>query len=136
MRLSPFLRTLDILMVAFLVATVAWTFKVKNDSQVALERVAELEKQLEAERTEIDLLKSDWALLTSPARLQKLAERYGEQLGLEPAEPIQSASPNLLPPLRQMTIPEPGQRNALRQLIDENTKTGGIPNETDGGELQ
>ncbi len=136
MKLSPVLRTLDLLMVVFLVAVVAWTFKVKNDSQTALDRVAELERQLEAERTEIDLLKSDWALLTNPARLQKLVERYGEQLGLELAQPVQSANEGQLPPLRQMTIPEADQRNALRELIDEGITTGSIPQSQDGEAAQ
>ncbi len=49
-----------------------------NDSRAAHDRVSELERQIEAQEVEIDLFKSDWSLLTSPARLEKLVERYGD----------------------------------------------------------
>ena len=92
MRLAPMMRTVDIILLLALVCVVSWTFQVKHESQVALERVAELEKQIAAERVEIDLLKSDWSLLTSPARLQELVERYAKQLELEPMAASQMTS--------------------------------------------
>ncbi len=109
MRLAPVFRSVDILMVALLIATVVWTFKVKHDSQEALDRVAILEKQIEAEKNRVDLLKSDWSLLTSPKRLEKLVEHYGGQLQLKPIEPAQLADDNSLPGLKR---PD--------ELVDEN----------------
>ena len=50
MRFAPVLRSIDILMVAALLGSVVWTFKVKHDSQEAIDRVAILEKQIEAEK--------------------------------------------------------------------------------------
>ncbi|TIW00290.1 MAG: hypothetical protein E5V74_15535, partial [Mesorhizobium sp.] len=40
--------------------------------------------QIRYEEDTIDLLKADWSLLTQPSRLQKLADVYKTQLGLEP----------------------------------------------------
>lgn len=106
MRFAPWLRTFDILMVALLVGVVFWTFKVKNDSQIALDKVSELQRQIEAERTEIDLLKSDWGLLTSPKRLEQLVERYGLELGLEPMGASQLADETSLPAMREKFDPQ------------------------------
>ena len=126
MRFAPVFRSIDILMVAVLVASVVWTFKVKHDSQEALDRIAVLEKQIEAEKNRVDLLKSDWSLLTSPARLEKLVKHYGVQLGLNPIEPAQLADDNTLPGFKRpdFTI---GDENADGFAgIDDTTQTGSI----------
>ncbi len=126
MKLSPVLRSLDIFMIALLIGVVIWTFKVKHDSEVALDRVAKLEKKIEAEEVEIDLLKSDWGLLTSPARLQKLVERYGEQLGLQPTTPAQLADTATLPPVKQEFDPfaDPDQPDYAN--TDSSVTTGSV----------
>ena len=80
-------RTLDVIMIAALIGAAAWTFKVKSDSEAAVERVARLEKRLQLEHEAIDILNADWSLLTSPDRLEKLVERYREDLSLEPVSP-------------------------------------------------
>ena len=100
MRLAPMVRSIDIVLLIALVAMISWTFKVKQDAQAALERVAELEKQIAAEKIEIDLLKSDWSLLTNPARLQALVERYNKELELVPMGAAQQATVNELPGYR------------------------------------
>ena len=126
MKLSPVLRSFDMLMVALLIGVVIWTFKVKHDSEVALDRVAELEKKIAAEEIEIDLLLSDWGLLTSPARLEKLVERYGEQLGLEPTMPAQLADPNNLPPIEEGFDPENAEDDPEFANTDQEIKTGSV----------
>ncbi|MEM7069270.1 MAG: hypothetical protein AAF478_10335 [Pseudomonadota bacterium] len=97
MRFAPMLRSIDLILLVALIAVVSWTFKVKYESQEALERVAELEKQIAAEKVEIDLLKSDWSLLTSPARLQQLVERYQKELDLHEMRASQIAGDRELP---------------------------------------
>jgi len=134
MRFAPVLRSFDMFMVALLIGVVAWTFKVKFDSQEALDRVTELENQIEAEKTEIDLLKSDWSLLTSPARLQRLVDRYRNELQLEPIEPAQLANEDRLPPVKndtenqQITPPDEDFAN-IKNIIetDSTVITGSIP---------
>jgi len=134
MRFAPVLRSFDMFMVALLIGVVAWTFKVKFDSQEALDRVAELERQIEAEKTEIDLLRSDWSLLTSPSRLQKLVDRYRNDLQLNPIEPAQLTDDTQLPPVRndilneQIVPADEGFAN-IENIIetDSNVITGSIP---------
>ena len=100
MRLAPMMRSIDLILLVAVVAMISWTFKVKHDAQVALERVAELEKQIAAEKVEIDLLKSDWSLLTNPARLQALVERYNKELQLKQMDATQLATENDMPGFR------------------------------------
>lgn len=132
MRFAPWLRTFDILMVALLVGVVFWTFKVKNDSQVALDKVSDLQRQIEAERIEIDLLKSDWGLLTSPKRLEQLVERYGLELGLEPMSASQMADEKNLPPMREKFDPEKDDPEFAG--TDQNLKTGSVEPKAREGE--
>jgi len=128
MRFAPVFRSFDMFMVLLLIGVVAWTFKVKFDSQEALDRVAKLERRIEAEKTEIDLLKSDWSLLTSPARLQRLVERYRKDLELDPIEPAQLTDEQNLPPVRgeilnQQVVPSDDGHAG----IDGTIQTGSIP---------
>ena len=136
MRLIPMFRSVDVIMIALLIGVVSWTFKVKHDSQAALERVAEIEREIAAERIEIDLLKSDWSLLTSPARLQSLAERYSEELGLQVMEPEQIADKEQLPAFRPVESPgSPNDIEGHASSADPLT-TGAIDGFANGGESQ
>lgn len=105
MRFAPMFRSFNMLMLVLLIATVGWTFKVKNDSREAYLRIVELEQQIKAQEVEIDLFKSDWSLLTSPQRLEKLVERYGDQLGLAEVEASQMSDQDNLPPLKSELPP-------------------------------
>jgi len=134
MRFAPVLRSFDMFMVLLLLAVVAWTFKVKYDSQKALDQVTELERQIEAEKTEIDLLKSDWSLLTSPSRLQKLVDRYRNELELEPIEPAQLTTEDQLPSVRDDVLDQPIKPSdegfaGIEAIIetDDTVITGSIP---------
>lgn len=73
-------------MIGLLLGGAAFTFKVKHDSEVALERVAKLEQKIRAEQDAIDILEADWSLLTDPKRLARLVERYNAQLQLQQTE--------------------------------------------------
>ena len=115
------LRSIDLILLIALIATVSWTFKVKHDSQQALERVAELEKQIAAEKVEIDLLKSDWSLLTSPARLQQLVERFNQELELEEMRASQMANERELPGFKNLD----SNKNSDRFAGADTTSTTG-----------
>lgn len=77
-------RTSDIVLIAVMVSAAALTYKTKREAEDQLAAVQKLQAQIRYEEDTIDLLKADWSLLTQPARLQKLAEIYKTQLGLEP----------------------------------------------------
>ncbi|MEO0327548.1 MAG: hypothetical protein AAF217_03010 [Pseudomonadota bacterium] len=127
MRFAPMLRSIDVLLLLGLIVVVAWTFKVKYDSQNALDRVAELERQIAAEKVEIDLLKSDWSLLTNPARLQELAERYADELNLQDLEASQLANEQELPNFRLEKIQPPSETREAENQADKSIETGSIP---------
>ncbi|MDX8479461.1 hypothetical protein RFN28_13365 [Mesorhizobium sp. VK24D] len=77
-------RTSDIVLIAIMVSAAALTYKTKREAEDQLAAVQKLQAQIRYEEDTIDLLKADWSLLTQPSRLQKLAEIYKTQLGLEP----------------------------------------------------
>lgn len=120
-------RSIDIVMIVAVIASAAWTFKVKSDSEAALQRVSVLERQIELEREAIDLLKADWSLLTGPDRLQTLVERYREELKLEPATAAHIGKANEIPLREQLADPDgSAARQAAGEAEGSETKTGSI----------
>ncbi|AZO02348.1 MULTISPECIES: hypothetical protein [unclassified Mesorhizobium] len=77
-------RTSDIVLIAVMVSAAALTYKAKREAEEQLASVQKIQAQIRYEEDTIDLLKADWSLLTQPSRLQKLADVYKSQLGLEP----------------------------------------------------
>ncbi|MBK8457138.1 MAG: hypothetical protein IPL47_08550 [Phyllobacteriaceae bacterium] len=77
-------RTLDMALVAIMIAAAAMTYKIKHDSEDRLAEIRKLRIAIQQEKDSVELLRADWSLLTQPARLQKLAERYAKDLQLQP----------------------------------------------------
>ena len=96
-------RTSDIILIAVMVSAAAMTYAIKRDAEEQAARVRKLQVQIHTEEDTINLLKADWSLLTQPARLQKLVERYQAQLGLEPVDPRQIVQLQDLP-MKTLTI--------------------------------
>lgn len=124
------IRMFDLIMICALLAGAAWTFKVKNDSEAALARVAELERRVAAERESIDILRADWSLLTSPDRLERLTEQFKEDLKIEQMKAQQIVKIGDVPQT-PIPLPVPAQiddQDFARNLFpDDQTVTGGIP---------
>ncbi|MCG6857262.1 MAG: hypothetical protein LJE67_04270 [Salaquimonas sp.] len=121
-------RTLDVVMVAAVIAAASWTFKVKYDSEAAKARVAKLEKRLEIEKEAIDILNADWSLLTSPDRLKKLVERYQDDLQLQPTEPEMVGTLDDVPMADQMPAEVQDRMREAQSdgAADRGTITGSI----------
>ena len=98
-------RTSDIIMLAVIVASAAFTYKTKHETENRLSEIRKLEAQIRFEEDTIDVLKADWSLLTQPARLQRLAETYQDQLKLAPVEARQIVGIEELP-MKQVVIPD------------------------------
>jgi hypothetical protein len=79
-------RASDIVLIAAMVAAAAFTYKTKHEAEDRQATLRKIEQQIRFEEDTIDLLKADWSLLTQPARLQKLAQTYETELGLQPLE--------------------------------------------------
>ena len=56
--------------------------------------------QISAQERKIALLEADWALETSPARLEAIARQFESQLELKPLDPQQIVDTTELPALR------------------------------------
>lgn len=95
-------RTSDVVLICAMVGAAAFTYQVKHQAEDEIGKIRKIETQITLERDSIDVLKADWSVLTQPARLQRLAGVYGDQLKLEPTNPEQFGNIGDLPqrPLR------------------------------------
>ncbi|WP_048648132.1 cell division protein FtsL [Nitratireductor soli] len=96
-------RTSDIVLITVMLAAAAFTYKTKHDAEAKYEQLRKIETQAQLEEDTIDILRADWSLLTQPARLQRLAETYQDELALKPVEAPQIAEFRDLPQ-RPLTI--------------------------------
>jgi hypothetical protein len=96
-------RTSDIIMLTVIVASAAFTYKVKHEAEDRLSEIRKIEAQIRFEEDTIDVLKADWSLLTQPARLDKLSKIYEGELGLKTTEAKQIVRLSELPE-RPLTI--------------------------------
>lgn len=112
-------------LIAVMVCAAGFTYITKHNAEAELSKVRRLEAAIRFEEETIDVLKADWSLLTQPARLQKLAEAYGDELHLVPVEAHQIAKIEELParPLRIEDIV--GEGTMAGETVDGVT-TGGI----------
>ncbi|MBE7184912.1 MAG: hypothetical protein INR68_10945 [Methylobacterium mesophilicum] len=125
-------RTTDVVLIAAMVAAAGFTYKTKHDAEQQLNRISKIERQIRYEEDSIDLLKADWSLLTQPARLQRLAESYQDQLKLQSVQPRQIAGLEavpLKPPPAPLDVKEASAapKDAIKDLLLlDPTATGDI----------
>lgn len=120
-------RTSDIVLIAVMVSAAAFTYNTKHEAEDWLAQVRRLERQIRFEEDTIDLLKADWSLLTQPARLQRLAEIYQGELGLQPVEAHQILGLDELPSKPVEIEDLSNQRlGGMADSGQDRTVTGGI----------
>ena len=114
-------------LIAVMVCAAGFTYMTKHDAEAELSKLRKLEAAIRFEEETIDVLKADWSLLTQPARLQKLADTYRDQLHLVPLEAHQIGGIEELParPLRIEDIVEEDAMAEAGGTLDGVT-TGGI----------
>jgi cell division protein FtsL len=88
------MRIIHILVIAALVFAAAYVYQIKMDSISRTERVLRLHAEIREQRDAIATLRSEWAKLDAPRRLQGLAERH---LTLKPLDASQYDSLKNLP---------------------------------------
>lgn len=79
-------RTFDMILVTIMICAAGLTYKVKYDAQKRIGDVHRIERQIIAEKNTINLLHAEWAMMIEPERMQVLATRYQDQLGLQVTE--------------------------------------------------
>ena len=120
------LRTIDVILVAIMVAAAALTFKVKHDTELRLEEVRRIEAEIRTEEDTIDVLKADWSVLTQPGRLQTLVETYQSELDLVPLEPDQIAAEGRMPEMLRMMGEIAARRTGEDEAATDGVKTGAV----------
>ncbi|MDB5511461.1 MAG: hypothetical protein JWR08_944 [Enterovirga sp.] len=75
------IRLLHILAITGLISSAAYAYSIKYDTLYYAEQVAKLKGALEREHDAIAVAKAEWALLTRPDRLQRIADQH---LDLQP----------------------------------------------------
>jgi hypothetical protein len=70
------MRIIHLLVIGVLVFAAAYVYRIKMESTSRTERVLRLHAEIREQRDAIAVLRSEWAKLDAPLRLQGLAERH------------------------------------------------------------
>jgi hypothetical protein len=129
-------RLIHLLVIGALVCAAAFVYQIKMDSTARTERVLRLRAEIREQREAIAALRSQWAKLDAPLRLQGLSERH---LPLKPLAATQYDSLKNLPE-RPPSLVKPGDPdpigamiNAIATAADSGsvTVTGSVPQPED-----
>ncbi len=96
-------RIFNLILLAAMIVGAAVTYDMKHKAELAADRVATLQSQIAKEKNDIVLLKAEWSMLTQPARLQAMVEKYSDHFQLQPFSPNQIASIDEIP-LKPVTL--------------------------------
>lgn len=128
------MRIIHLLVIGVLILAASYVYRIKMDSTVRVERVLRLHAEIREQRDAIAVLRSEWARLDAPLRLQGLAERH---LPLKPVNATQYDGLKNLPE-RPPSLVRPGEPDPIGALIttidpaaDPSSVTGSVP--TPGG---
>ena len=120
------MRIIHLLVIGVLVFAAAYVYRMKMESTSRTERVLRLHAEIREQRDAIAVLRSEWAKLDAPLRLQGLAERH---LPLKPLNATQYDSLKNLPerPPNFVKSGDPDPIGAMIQTIDSAAVTGSVP---------
>src|SRR6266853_701001 len=123
------MRIIHLLVIGALVFAAAYVYRIKMESTARTERVLRLHAEIREQRDAIAALRSEWAKLDAPLRLQGLAERH---LPLKPIVATQYDSLKNLPE-RPPSLVKPGDPdpigamiNAIASASDQGSVTGSV----------
>ena len=108
------MRLIHLLVIGALVFAAAFVYQIKMDSTARTERVLRLRAEIREQRDAIAALRSEWAKLDAPLRLQGLSERH---LPLKPLTATQYDSLKSLPE-RPPSLVKPGDPDPIGAMID------------------
>ena len=124
------MRILHLLVIGALIFAAAYVYRIKMESTARTERVLKLHAEIREQRDAIAVLRSEWAKLDSPLRLQGLAERH---LALKPINARQYDDLKNLPERPPMLV-KPGDPDPIGSMIstidaaaDKTNVTGSVP---------
>ena len=120
------MRVIHLLVIGVLVFAAAYVYRIKMESTSRTERVLRLHAEIREQRDAIAVLRSEWAKLDAPLRLQGLAERH---LPLKPLNATQYDSLKNLPerPPNFVKSGDPDPIGAMIEAVDSAAVTGSVP---------
>ena len=128
------MRFIHLLVIGALIFVAAYVYRLKMDSPARTAQVLRLHAEIREQRDAIAALRSEWAKLDAPLRLQGLSDRH---LPLKPVNGTQYDSLKNLPerPPRMFRPGEPDPIGAMLNTIeaasDPDTVTGSVPQPED-----
>ncbi|HTO65594.1 MAG TPA: hypothetical protein VMM15_30570 [Bradyrhizobium sp.] len=108
------MRIIHLLVIGALVFAAAYVYRIKMESTARVERVLKLRAEIREQRDAIAVLRSEWAKLDAPLRLQGLAERH---LPLRPLNANQYDQLKNLPE-RPPSFVRPGERDPIGAMLN------------------
>jgi hypothetical protein len=108
------MRLLHLVVICSLIFAAAYVYRIKMDSTARVERVLQLRAEIREQREAIAILRSEWAKLDAPLRLQGLVERH---LPLKPLNATQYDSLKNLPE-RPPRFTRPENPDPIGSMID------------------
>src|SRR4249920_327397 len=124
------MRIIHLLVIGALLFAASYVYRIKMDSTARVERVLRLHAEIREQRDAIALLRSEWARLDAPLRLQRLAERH---LPLKPISATQYDQlknlPERPPSFARPGAPDPigAMINTIEAAADAPSVTGSVP---------
>ena len=101
------IRVLNFFFVALMGVSILALYHVSERTHVARAELAQAEKRIAAERTEMSVLQTQWGMVSRPDRIQQLAQA---SLGMNDTATVQLSSLQLLPPRGGDNAPVGGER--------------------------
>ncbi len=93
-----------------------WLYQVKQQARETESQIADLQRQIAVEKEALLLLKAEWSYLNRPERVQQLAKRFADQLGLKEVKAYQIGEDADLP---ERTVAVDNGDAANPETIDE-----------------
>ena len=120
------MRIIHLFVIGMLVFAAAYVYRIKMESTSRTERVLRLNAEIREQRDAIAVLRSEWARLDAPLRLQGLAERH---LPLKPLNANQYDSLKNLPerPPSFVKSGDPDPIGAMIEAVSSVAVTGSVP---------
>ena len=112
-------RAVNLILFLFVLIGAVWLYQVKHEASVEEDRAASLQKQIDEEKEALLLLKAEWSYLNRPQRVQELAEKFSQELGLEAVEPHQIGSVSELPERQLPASVSGGDQQGLDDLLKQ-----------------
>ncbi|HVY18868.1 MAG TPA: hypothetical protein VHA70_02155 [Bauldia sp.] len=108
-----FRRIFNLVLLVAMIIGAAVTYDMKHKAEMAADKVARLQAEIAKEKDKIAVLRAEWAMLTQPARLQSVVDKYADYFKLQPFSPKQLATIDEIP-LKQSPVLAPNGALGLR----------------------